>query len=128
MKISFPIHLNKVQMIPEFIANRFEKILSKRLNIDKDSGKIHLQQIHFNYESNSYNCIYRFVDDKGNSTIEYENVSFEEFNEDLVERKPLTPENFQKFIDKIEVPKKDEELESLKQCVEAIYNIKNNLI
>lgn len=122
MKISFPIHL-KDQIVPEFIANRFEEIFSKRLNIDKDSGRIFLQQIHFNYESNSYDCIYRFVDDKGNSTIEYDNVSFEEFNGD-VKRKSLTIEDFQKFIDKIEVPKKDENLEFYKLCVEAIYNIK----
>lgn len=123
MKESFPINLNNVAVIPEFIANRFEEIISKRLNVDKDSKKVILQQIHFNYESNSYDCIYRFVDDKGNSTIEYDNVSFEEFNGD-VKRKSLTIEDFQKFIDKIEVPKKDENLEFYKLCVEAIYNIK----
>lgn len=121
MKISFPIHL-KDQIVPEFIANRFEEIFSKRLNIDKDSGRIFLQQIHFNYESNSYDCIYRFVDDKGNSTIEYENISFQEFNGDA-KRISMTVEDFQKFIDKIEVPKKDEEMEFYKLCVEAIYNI-----
>ena len=124
MKISFPINLNNIAVIPEFIANRFEEILSKRLNVDKDSKRVILQQIHFNYESNSYDCIYRFVDDKGNSTIEYDNVSFEEFNGDMVERKSLTIEDFQKFIDKIEVPKKDENLKFYKLCVEAIYNIK----
>lgn len=124
MKPSFPIHLNKVQFVPEFIANRFEEIISKRLNIDKDSGRIHLQHIYFNYKSNSYNCVYRFVDDKGNSTIEYDNVSFEEFNGDAVERKSLTPEDFQKALDKIEVPKKDEELELIKKCMEIKYNIK----
>lgn len=123
MKISFPIHL-KDQIVPEFIANRFEEIISKRLNVDKDSKRVILQQIHFNYESNSYDCIYRFIDDNGKILIEYDNVSFEEFNEDAVERKMLTVEDFQKFIDKIEVPKKDEGLELLKQCVEAIYNIK----
>lgn len=124
MKESFPINLNNVAVIPEFIANRFEEIISNRLNIDKDSGRIHLQQIHFNYESNRYDCVYRFIDDKGNSTIEYDNVSFEEFNGDMVERKSLTIEDFQKFIDKIEVPKKDELMEFYKLCVEAIYNIK----
>lgn len=124
MKESFPINLNKVQVFPEFIANRFEEIISKRLNVDKDSGRIRLQHIYFNYESNNYDCVYRFVDDKGNSTIEYDNVSFEEFNGDMVERKSLTIEDFQKFIDKIEVPKKDENLEFYKLCVEAIYNIK----
>lgn len=124
MKTSFPIHLNKVQIVPEFIANRFEEILSKRLNIDKDSGRIHLRHICFNYESNSYNYVYRLVDDKGNSTIEYDNVSFEEFNEDTVERKSLTPEDFQKALDKIEIPKKDENLEFYKLCVEAIIILK----
>ena len=123
MKISFPIHL-KDQCIPEFIANRFEEILSKRLNIDKDSKRIYLQHIYFNYESNSYDCVYRLIDNKGNMTIEYDNVSFEEFNGDSVERKSLTVENFQKALDKIEVPKKDELMEFYKLCVEAIYNIK----
>lgn len=122
MKESFPINLNNVAVIPEFIANRFEEIISKRLNIDKDSKRVILQQIHFNYESNSYDCIYRFIDDKGNSTIEYDNVSFEEFNGDA-KRISMTVEDFQKFIDKIEVPKKDEEMEFYKLCVEAIYNI-----
>ena len=40
MKTLFPIHLNKLQIISEFVANVFEEILSKRLNIDKDSGRI----------------------------------------------------------------------------------------
>lgn len=123
MKISFPINFNKVAVIPEFIANRFEEIISKRLNVDKDSKRVILQQIHFNYESNSYDCIYKFIDDNGKMLIEYDNVSFEEFNGD-VKRKSLTIEDFQKFIDKIEVPKKDENLEFYKLCVEAIYNIK----
>lgn len=122
MKISFPIHL-KDQIVPEFIANRFEEILSKRLNIDKDSKRIYFQQIYFNYESNSYDCVYRFIDDNGKMLIEYDNVSFEEFNGD-VKRKSLTIEDFQKFINKIEVPKKDELMEFYKLCVEAIYNIK----
>lgn len=123
MKISFPIHL-KDQCIPEFISNRFEEILSKRLNVDKDSKRVILQQIHFNYESNRYDCVYRLIDDNGNMTIEYDNVSFEEFNGDLVERKSLTVEDFQKALDKIEIPKKDENLEFYKLCIEAIYNIK----
>nr|DAK62401.1 MAG TPA: hypothetical protein [Caudoviricetes sp.] len=122
MKISFPIHLNKIQMVPEFIANRFEEIISNRLNIDKDSGRIHLQHIYFNYESNSYDCIYRFIDDNGKMLIKYDNVSFEEFNGDA-KRISMTVEDFQKFIDKIEVPKKDEEMEFYKLCVETIYNI-----
>jgi len=122
MKISFPINLNNVAVIPEFIANRFEEILSKRLNIDKDSKRVILQQIHFNYESNSYDCIYRFIDDNGKILIEYENISFQEFNGDA-KRISMTVEDFQKFIDKIEVPKKDEEMEFYKLCVEAIYNI-----
>lgn len=124
MKESFPINLNNIAVIPEFIANRFEEIISNRLNIDKDSGRIHLQHIYFNYESNSYDCIYRFIDDNCKILIEYDNVSFEEFNGDTVERKSLTVEDFQKFINKIEVPKKDENLEFYKLCVEAIYNIK----
>lgn len=48
MKTSFPIHLNKLQIVPEFVANIFEEILSKRLNIDKDSGRIRLQHIYLN--------------------------------------------------------------------------------
>lgn len=124
MKESFPINLNNVAVIPEFIANRFEEIISKRLNVDKDSKRVILQQIHFNYESNSYDCIYRFIDDNGKILIEYDNVSFEEFNEDAVERKLLTVKDFQKALDKIEVPKKDELMEFYKLCVEAIYNIK----
>lgn len=124
MKISFPINLNNVAVIPKFIANRFEEILSKRLNVDKNSKRVILQQIHFNYESNSYDCIYRFIDDNGKILIEYENISFEEFNEDAVERKLLTVKDFQKALDKIEVPKKDELMEFYKLCVEAIYNIK----
>lgn len=124
MKPSFPINLNNIAVIPEFIANRFEEIISKRLNVDKDSKRVILQQIHFNYESNRYDCVYRFIDDNGKILIEYENISFEEFNEDAVERKTLTVEDFQKFIDKIEVPKKDELMEFYKLCVEAIYNIK----
>lgn len=122
MKESFPINLNNVAVIPEFIANRFEEIISKRLNIDKDSKRVILQQIHFNYESNSYDCIYRFIDDNGKILIEYENISFQEFNGDA-KRISMTVEDFQKFIDKIEVPKKDEEMEFYKLCVEAIYNI-----
>lgn len=122
MKESFPINLNNIAVIPEFIANRFEEILSKRLNIDKDSGRIHLQHIYFNYESNSYDCIYRFIDDNCKILIEYENISFQEFNGDA-KRISMTVEDFQKFIDKIEVPKKDEEMEFYKLCVEAIYNI-----
>lgn len=122
MKESFPINLNNVAVIPEFIANRFEEIISKRLNVDKDSKKVILQQIHFNYESNSYDCIYRFIDDNGKILIEYENISFQEFNGDA-KRISMTVEDFQKFIDKIEVPKKDEEMEFYKLCVEAIYNI-----
>ena len=124
MKESFPINLNNVAVIPEFIANRFEEIISKRLNVDKDSKRVILQQIYFNYESNSYDCIYRFIDDNCKILIEYDNVSFEEFNEDAVERKLLTVKDFQKALDKIEVPKKDELMEFYKLCVEAIYNIK----
>lgn len=123
MKESFPINLNNVAVIPEFIANRFEEIISKRLNVDKNSKRVILQQIHFNYESNSYDCIYRFIDDNGKILIEYENISFQEFNGDA-KRISMTVEDFQKFIDKIEVPKKDEEMEFYKLCVEAIYNIK----
>ena len=124
MKESFPINLNNVAVIPEFIANRFEEIISKRLNVDKDSKRVILQQIHFNYESNRYDCVYRFIDNNDKMSIEYDNVSFEEFNGDTVERKSLTVEDFQKFIDKIKVPKKDELLEFYKLCFEAIYNIK----
>lgn len=123
MKESFPINLNNLVVIPEFIANRFEEILSKRLNVDKNSKRVILQQIHFNYESNSYDCIYRFIDDNGKILIEYENISFQEFNGDA-KRISMTVEDFQKFIDKIKVPKKDELLEFYKLCFEAIYNIK----
>ena len=123
MKESFPINLNNVAVIPEFIANRFEEILSKRLNVDKNFKRVILQQIHFNYESNSYDCIYRFIDDNGKILIEYENISFQEFNSDA-KRISMTVEDFQKFINKIEVSKKDEEMEFYKLCVEAIYNIK----
>lgn len=123
MKESFPINLNNVAVITEFIANRFEEILSKRLNVDKNFKRVILQQIHFNYESNSYDCIYRFIDDNGKILIEYENISFQEFNGDA-KRISMTVEDFQKFINKIEVPKKDEEMEFYKLCVEAIYNIK----
>lgn len=97
-------------MVPEFITNRFEEILSKRLNVDKDSGRIRLQHIYFNCESESYNCVYRFVDDKSKISMEYENISVEEFN-GTDKRLSITVEDFQKFIDKIEVPKKDEGLE-----------------
>lgn len=123
MKESFPINLNNVAVIPEFIANRFEEIISKRLNVDKDSKRVILQQIHFNYESNRYDCVYRFIDDNGKILLEYENISFQEFNGDA-KRISMTVEDFQKFIDKIEVPKKDELLEFYKLCFEAIYNIK----
>lgn len=81
MKTSFFIHLNKFQIVPEFVANRFEEILSKRLNIDKNSGRIRLQHIYFKHESNNYDCVYKLIDDKGNTTTEYDNVSFEEFDE-----------------------------------------------
>ena len=97
--------------------------MKKRLNVDKDSKRVILQQIYFNYESNSYDCIYRFIDDNCKILIEYDNVSFEEFNGDA-KRKSLTVEDFQKALDKIEVPKKDELMEFYKLCVEAIYNIK----
>ena len=81
MKTSFPIHLNKLQIVPEFVANIFEEILSKRLNIDKDSGRIRLQHIYFKHKSNNYNCVYRLIDDKGNMSTECDKVSFKEFDE-----------------------------------------------
>lgn len=75
MKTSFPIHLNKLQIVPEFVANVFEEILSKRLNIDKDSGRIRLQHIYFKHESNSYDCVYRLFYDKDNMSTECDKVS-----------------------------------------------------
>lgn len=81
MKTLFPIHLNKLQIIFEFVANVFEEILSKRLNINKDSGRISLQHIYFKHESNSYYCVYRLIDDKCNMSTECDKVSFKEFDE-----------------------------------------------
>ena len=81
MKTSFPIHLNKLQIVPEFVANIFEEILSKRLNIDKDSGRIRLQHIYFKHESNNYDCVYRLIDNNGNMSTECDKVSFKEFDE-----------------------------------------------